>query len=69
MGMICYSNLINSDGRANLKRIMEMVDLLANYLMGQETKSIDSSGERWNLLLVLMECVTLNMEHNRSEAV
>ena len=34
MGMICYSNLINSDGRADLKRIMEMVDLLVNYLIG-----------------------------------
>lgn len=68
MGMICYSNLINSDSRTSLNRILGAVDLFVDYLMGQEAKSIDVSCERRNLLLVLVEGVTRNMEHSSSEA-
>ena len=67
MAMICYSNLINSDRRTSLNRILGAVDLFVDYVMGQEAKSIDVSCERRNLLLVLMESVTLNMEHGSSE--
>ena len=68
MAMMCYSNLINSDQRTSLNRILGAVDLFVDYVMDQEAKSIDVSCERRNLLLVLMESVTLNMEHSSSEA-